>query len=45
MKMMDEGSFDYLWTLKKTLTDGSTQYEQVKGIKTWASNIIAYLYT
>ena len=33
MKMMEEGSFDYLWTLKKTLTDGSTQYEQVKGIE------------
>ena len=29
MKMMDEGSFDYLWTLKKTLTDGSTKYSQV----------------
>ena len=33
MKMMDEVSFDYLWTLKKTLTDGSTKYSQVKGIK------------
>ena len=30
MKMMDEGSFDYLWTLKKTLNDGSTKYSQVK---------------
>ena len=33
MKMMVEGSFDYIWTLKKTLTDGSTKYSQVKGLR------------
>jgi len=29
MKMMAEGSFDFFWTLKKTLTDGSIKYSQV----------------
>ena len=43
MKMMDVGSFDYLWTLKKTLTDGSTKYSQVKGIEDQnMSNTIQY---
>ena len=30
---MVEGSFDYIWTLKKTLMDGSTKYSQVKGLR------------
>jgi len=29
MMMVDEGSFDFIWTLKKTLTDGSIKYSQV----------------
>ena len=28
--MMAEGSFDFFWTLKKTLTDGSIKYSQVR---------------
>ena len=30
MKMMAEGSFEFFWTLKKTLTDGSIKYSQVR---------------
>ena len=30
MKIMAEGSFDFIWTLKKTLTDGSIKYSQVR---------------
>ena len=33
MMMVDEGAFDFIWTLKKTLTDGSIKYSQVKGLQ------------